>query len=165
MYIKYNVPSAMLGEQFMVGEEICGAVVSIRFAVNPHWLLFFHHLFYSQCFSSKKITNAGGYHICLESNGEWSSDNQSNPRHFEARPQLTAKYDFGVQKPHRFSQVWNGGSPFQMTWTSLLIFSSFPRLFLHPSTFSSGIIPVFGIPTSLSDKWDTCFTYSFEHWI
>lgn len=25
----------MLGEQFMVGEEICGAVVSIRFQVRP----------------------------------------------------------------------------------------------------------------------------------
>lgn len=25
---------AMLGEQFMVGEEICGAVVSIRFQVS-----------------------------------------------------------------------------------------------------------------------------------
>jgi len=24
----------MLGEQFMVGEEICGAVVSIRYQVN-----------------------------------------------------------------------------------------------------------------------------------
>lgn len=25
----------MLGEQFMVGEEICGAVVSVRFQVKP----------------------------------------------------------------------------------------------------------------------------------
>ena len=25
---------AMLGEQFMVGEEICGAVISIRYAVS-----------------------------------------------------------------------------------------------------------------------------------
>ena len=25
---------AMLGEQFMVGEEICGAVISIRYAVG-----------------------------------------------------------------------------------------------------------------------------------
>lgn len=29
-----NLILAMLGEQFMVGEEICGAVVSIRFQVN-----------------------------------------------------------------------------------------------------------------------------------
>ena len=28
-----NLVLAMLGEQFMVGEEICGAVVSIRFQV------------------------------------------------------------------------------------------------------------------------------------
>lgn len=28
-----NIILAMLGEQFMVGEEICGAVVSIRFQV------------------------------------------------------------------------------------------------------------------------------------
>lgn len=30
-----NIILAMLGEQFMVGEEICGAVVSIRFQVRP----------------------------------------------------------------------------------------------------------------------------------
>ena len=29
-----NLILAMLGEQFMVGDEICGAVVSIRFAVS-----------------------------------------------------------------------------------------------------------------------------------
>merc|ERR1712020_634215 len=29
-----NLVLAMLGEQFMVGEEICGAVVSIRFQVS-----------------------------------------------------------------------------------------------------------------------------------
>jgi len=29
-----NLILAMLGEQFMVGDEICGAVVSIRFAVG-----------------------------------------------------------------------------------------------------------------------------------
>jgi len=29
-----NLILAMLGEQFMVGEEICGAVVSIRFQVS-----------------------------------------------------------------------------------------------------------------------------------
>lgn len=29
-----NLILAMLGEQFMVGEEICGAVVSVRFQVN-----------------------------------------------------------------------------------------------------------------------------------
>lgn len=37
-----NLILAMLGEQFMVGEEICGAVVSVRFQVKPkadtHWL-------------------------------------------------------------------------------------------------------------------------------
>jgi len=31
-----NIILAMLGEQFMVGEEICGVVVSIRFQVTPH---------------------------------------------------------------------------------------------------------------------------------
>lgn len=30
-----NLILAMLGEQFMVGEEICGAVVSVRFQVLP----------------------------------------------------------------------------------------------------------------------------------
>lgn len=34
-----NIILAMLGEQFMVGEEICGAVVSIRFQVLRHDLL------------------------------------------------------------------------------------------------------------------------------
>ena len=29
-----NLILAMLGEQFMVGEEICGAVVSVRFQVR-----------------------------------------------------------------------------------------------------------------------------------
>jgi hypothetical protein len=29
-----NLVLAMLGEQFMVGEEICGAVVSVRFQVR-----------------------------------------------------------------------------------------------------------------------------------
>jgi len=29
-----NLVLAMLGEQFMVGEEICGAVVSIRYQVS-----------------------------------------------------------------------------------------------------------------------------------
>ena len=29
-----NLVLAMLGEQFMVGEEICGAVVSVRFQVD-----------------------------------------------------------------------------------------------------------------------------------
>lgn len=31
-----NLILAMLGEQFMVGEEICGAVVSVRFQVLKH---------------------------------------------------------------------------------------------------------------------------------
>ncbi|XP_055771553.1 eukaryotic translation initiation factor 4E type 2-like, partial [Salvelinus fontinalis] len=31
-----NIILAMLGEQFMVGEEICGVVVSIRFQVRMH---------------------------------------------------------------------------------------------------------------------------------
>lgn len=35
-----NLILAMLGEQFMVGEEICGAVVSIRFQVNKLPLTF-----------------------------------------------------------------------------------------------------------------------------
>ena len=29
-----NLILAMLGEQFMVGEEICGAVISVRFQVS-----------------------------------------------------------------------------------------------------------------------------------
>lgn len=37
-----NLILAMLGEQFMVGEEICGAVVSVRFQVKPTDT----HLFY-----------------------------------------------------------------------------------------------------------------------
>ena len=28
----------MLGEQFMVGSEVCGAVISVRFQVG-HWLI------------------------------------------------------------------------------------------------------------------------------
>lgn len=35
-----NLILAMLGEQFMVGDEICGAVVSIRFAVTKKFLNF-----------------------------------------------------------------------------------------------------------------------------
>lgn len=39
-----NIILAMLGEQFMVGEEVCGVVVSIRFQVRapelPLFLLF-----------------------------------------------------------------------------------------------------------------------------
>ncbi|XP_008304349.1 eukaryotic translation initiation factor 4E type 2-like, partial [Stegastes partitus] len=38
-----NIILAMLGEQFMVGEEICGAVVSIRFQVL---LLLLHYYYY-----------------------------------------------------------------------------------------------------------------------
>ncbi len=34
-----NLILAMLGEQFMVGDEICGAVVSIRFAVRKMFLV------------------------------------------------------------------------------------------------------------------------------
>jgi hypothetical protein len=41
-----NLILAMLGEQFMVGEEICGAVVSIRFAVSIN-LFFFLNIFIS----------------------------------------------------------------------------------------------------------------------
>lgn len=33
-----NIILAMLGEQFMVGEEICGAVVSIRFQVFHYFM-------------------------------------------------------------------------------------------------------------------------------
>lgn len=61
-----NLILAMLGEQFMVGEEICGAVVSIRFAVvllllskyRQIWKMFI-------CF-----VRAGGHHISVESNGQ-----------------------------------------------------------------------------------------------
>ena len=36
-----NVVLAMMGEQFMVGEEICGAVISVRFLVsNMHKIWF-----------------------------------------------------------------------------------------------------------------------------
>lgn len=31
-----NMILAMLGEQFMVGDEICGAVISVRFQVSPN---------------------------------------------------------------------------------------------------------------------------------
>lgn len=39
-----NLILAMLGEQFMVGEEICGAVVSVRFQVNLKTLTERNHL-------------------------------------------------------------------------------------------------------------------------
>lgn len=39
-----NLVLAMLGEQFMVGEEICGAVVSVRFQVR-------FYLLFKNCFS------------------------------------------------------------------------------------------------------------------
>jgi len=35
-----NLILAMLGEQFMVGDEICGAVVSLRFQVTFHFFFF-----------------------------------------------------------------------------------------------------------------------------
>ena len=35
-----NLILAMLGEQFMVGEEICGAVISIRYQVRYDTLIF-----------------------------------------------------------------------------------------------------------------------------
>lgn len=37
-----NIILAMLGEQFMVGEEICGAVVSIRFQVTKATLQYYY---------------------------------------------------------------------------------------------------------------------------
>jgi len=43
-----NLILAMLGEQFMVGEEICGAVVSIRFAVCIYLSVY---LYYCQYFN------------------------------------------------------------------------------------------------------------------
>lgn len=39
-----NLILAMLGEQFMVGEEICGAVVSVRFQVHPPAETYLLHL-------------------------------------------------------------------------------------------------------------------------
>jgi len=39
-----NLVLAMLGEQFMVGEEICGAVVSVRFQVR-------FYLLFKNCFN------------------------------------------------------------------------------------------------------------------
>ena len=36
---------AMLGEQFMVGEEICGAVMSVRYQVSDVESLIHHALF------------------------------------------------------------------------------------------------------------------------
>jgi len=41
---------AMLGEQFMVGEEICGAVISIRYAVS----IFLISLYLTNFFLSRK---------------------------------------------------------------------------------------------------------------
>ena len=40
-----NLIMAMLGEQFMVGEEICGAVISIRYAVGILIIPLLHRLF------------------------------------------------------------------------------------------------------------------------
>lgn len=45
-----NLVLAMLGEQFMVGQEICGAVVSIRFQV-----IYF--------LKKWKLTKDGGQHL------------------------------------------------------------------------------------------------------
>lgn len=43
----------MLGEQFMVGEEICGAVVSIRFQVSLYDRFLFICVFYCIEFASR----------------------------------------------------------------------------------------------------------------
>ena len=51
----------MLGEQFMVGDEICGAVVSIRFAVK---IKFFIFVFIFDFILSH--LSSGGYYISVE---------------------------------------------------------------------------------------------------
>lgn len=55
-----NIILAMLGEQFMVGEEICGAVVSIRFQV-------FHY--YHSCCTTR--TTFGPQKCCCTENTSW----------------------------------------------------------------------------------------------
>jgi hypothetical protein len=45
-----NLILAMLGEQFMVGDEICGAVVSIRFAVRKNVFCVKNHIIYIYIF-------------------------------------------------------------------------------------------------------------------
>jgi hypothetical protein len=51
----------MLGEQFMVGNEICGAVVSVRFQVGSSIDQYFHYF-------NNGWTFLGGFHFRLEQN-------------------------------------------------------------------------------------------------
>lgn len=59
-----NLILAILGEQFMVGEEICGAVVSIRFQVGRRRLILIR-VRYKSSFC-KSIDSIGGYNMCVE---------------------------------------------------------------------------------------------------
>lgn len=63
-----NLILAILGEQFMVGEEICGAVVSIRFQVGERLCLFSVYIKYKNFFFllNKLVNLIGGYNMCME---------------------------------------------------------------------------------------------------
>lgn len=59
----------MLGEQFMVGEEICGAVISIRFQVTICYTLLLTHWIKGDVSLIKLIEiifYVGGYNFSVE---------------------------------------------------------------------------------------------------
>lgn len=61
-----NLILAILGEQFMVGEEICGAVVSIRFQVGERLRIFSVYIKYKNFFFIELINLIGRHNMCME---------------------------------------------------------------------------------------------------
>lgn len=77
-----NLVLAMLGEQFMVGEEICGAVVSIRFQVCLLINLNCHHHHVGRVLMLV-LLHVGGHNISLEQNSFRSRHNSKDPGYIE----------------------------------------------------------------------------------
>lgn len=89
----------MLGEQFMVGEEICGAVVSVRFQVSASegWLA--HPL--SRAAKSAiclplTCYSVGGYHLHMEQDSQRPGHDSPDTRYVTKSAQPTSQHHHGI---------------------------------------------------------------------
>lgn len=93
----------------MVGEEICGAVVSVRFQVSA-----FENCasMWQGCKKCPVLTppslprcSSGGHHLHMEQDSQRPGHDSPDTRHVTKSAQPTSQHHHGIQNPHRQHQV------------------------------------------------------------
>uniref|UniRef100_A0AAQ4PD62 Eukaryotic translation initiation factor 4E type 2 n=1 Tax=Gasterosteus aculeatus aculeatus TaxID=481459 RepID=A0AAQ4PD62_GASAC len=97
-----NIILAMLGEQFMVGEEICGAVVSIRFQED---ILSIWNKTSNDQITTSRIRDTLRRVLNLPANTIMEYKTHNDSLRYDYYYDTSVKHHHGVQDPQRQSQV------------------------------------------------------------